>query len=406
MSKLAVFGGQPVRTKPLHSWPCWDDKEEKALLEVLHSGKWWFGEKVEEFEARYAAWQGAGYGVACSTGTAALQIAVRALGIGFGDEVITTPLTFIATSTAVITAGAVPVYIDVEEDTMNLDLDKVEAAVTPKTKAILPVHVFGRPLDMDRLTALAEKHGLLVIEDAAHCWGGRWKDKGLGCIGRAGIFSFQVSKNITCSEGGILLTNDEPTSIQAWSFMNCGRWPGKPWYHMENISPNMRMTEFQAALLLAQMSRADEQIERRIRTHDCLYEKLQGRAYIRTLAPDVPESTRRSHHGMFLRYIAEEWDGVSKDQFLKAMNAEGILIGGGYGFPLYKEPALMDRGKLPPGDYPDYGSMFLPNAEKLSREGILLPQQSLLAAPEEALDVVRAVDKIWENRAELGKLPV
>jgi dTDP-4-amino-4,6-dideoxygalactose transaminase len=170
---------------------------------------------------------------------------------------------------------------------------------------------------------------------------------------------------------------------------------------MENISPNLRLTEFQAALLLVQMSRADEQMERRIRTHDFLFERLQGRGYLRTLAPDAPESTRRSHHGMLLRFIAEEWDGVDKDMFLKAMNAEGILIGGGYGFPLYREPALTDRRKLPPGDFPDYGSMFLPAAEKLSREGVLLPQQSLLAPPEEALDVVRAVDKIWENRDEL-----
>lgn len=404
MGELAVFGGRPIRTKPLHTWPTWDEKEEKALLEVLHSGKWWFGEKVEEFEARYAAYQGAKYGVACSTGTAALQIAVRALGVGFGDEVITTPLTFIATTTAVIMAGAIPIYVDVEEDTMNLDLDLVETAITPRARAILPVHLFGRPVDMDRLIALAKKYNLLVIEDAAHAWGGRWKDKGLGCIGDAGTFSFQFTKNISSSEGGITLTNDEETSVKAWSFMNCGRWPGKPWYYMENISPNLRLTEFQAALLLVQMTRADEQMARRIRTHDFLFEKLQGRAYLRTLAADVPESTRRSHHGMPLRFMVEEWDGVTKDQFLMAMNSEGILIGGGYGFPLYKEPALTDKRKLPPGDYPDYGSMFLPSAEKLSREGILLPQQSLLAAPEEAQDVVRAVDKIWENRDGLRKL--
>lgn len=404
MSELALLGGRPVRTQPLHPWPVWDEKEERALLEVLRSGKWWFGEKVEEFEARYAAFQGARYGVACATGTAALQIAVRALGLGFGDEVITTPLTFIATTTAVIMAGAIPVYIDVEEETMNLDLDRVEAALTPRTKAILPVHLFGRPVNMDRLMALAKKHGLLVIEDAAHAWGGRWKEKGLGAIGDAGTFSFQFTKNISSSEGGIMLTNDEATSVRAWSFMNCGRRPGKPWYYMENISPNLRLTEFQAALLLVGMTRAEEQMARRVRTHDVLFEKLQGRPYLRTLAPDVPESSRRSHHGLALRFVVEEWDGVTKDRFLAAMNAEGILIGGGYGIPLYKEPALTDRRNLPPGDYPDYGSMFLPRAEKLCREGILLPQQSLLASPEEALDVVRAVDKVWENREGLKEV--
>ena len=144
MSKLALLGGKAIRTKPLVDWPVWDKREEKALLDVLHSGKWWFGEKVAEFEKLYAEFQGADYGIACTNGTAALIIAVKALGIGFGDEVITTPMTFIATSTAIIIGGGIPVYVDVEEDTLNMDIDKIEEAITPRTKAILPVHVFGQ----------------------------------------------------------------------------------------------------------------------------------------------------------------------------------------------------------------------------------------------------------------------
>ena len=401
MSKLAILGGDPVRTTTLHDWPVWDDKEEKALLEVLHSGKWWYGEKVAEFERLYAKSQGAAHGISCTNGTAALYIAIKALGIGFGDEVITTPMTFIATTSAIVIAGGIPVYVDVEEDTINIDLDKIEEAITPRTKAILPVHVFGRPVDMDRLMAIAKKHDLIVIEDAAHCWGGRYKGKGLGTIGHAGTFSFQQTKNMTSSEGGIVLTNDEKTQVNCWSFMNCGRWPGKPWYYMENISPNQRMTEFQAAMLTVQLSRLEEQIDARIRTHDFLYDKLQGIPGVKTMAPENEDSTRRSHHGMALRFIVEEWDGITRDRFVEAIGAEGVPIGSGYGFPLYKEPALTKKENLPPGDYPDYGSMYLPVSEKAGKEGVLIPQTMLLAEPEEALDIVRAIEKIYENRGEL-----
>ncbi|MBN1294620.1 MAG: DegT/DnrJ/EryC1/StrS family aminotransferase [Candidatus Latescibacteria bacterium] len=401
MSKLALLGGKAIRSKPLVDWPVWDKSEEEALLDVLHSGKWWFGEKVEEFERLYAEFQGAEYGIACTNGTAALIIAIKALGIGFGDEVITTPMTFIATSTAIILAGGIPVYVDVEEDTLNMDIGKIEEAITPRTKAILPVHVFGRPLDMDRLMEIAKKHNLIVIEDAAHCWGGQYKGKGLGTIGAAGTFSFQYTKNMQSAEGGIVLTNDENISLLSWSFMNCGRIQGKPWYYMENISPNQRMTEFQAALLIAQLSRMEDQIEHRVKTHDILYEQFRNVDGIHPMAPEQNYSTRRSHHGMALRYREEEWDGLSKDRFIEAMNAEGIPITGGYGFPLYKEPAFTNKDNLPPGDYPDYGSLYLPKAEKAAIEGLLLPQTVLLAKPDDAMDIVRAAEKVYENRKDL-----
>lgn len=401
MSRLALNGGNPVRTAPLQEWPVFDDSEERAILDVLRSGKWWFGEKVTEFEEKYAAFQGAKYGISCTNGTAALIIALKACGITYGDEVITTPMSFIATSTSIVMCGAIPVYVDVEEDTMNLDLDKVEAAITPKTKAILPVHVFGRPLDMDRLTAIADKHGLVVIEDAAHCWGGQWKGKGLGCIGAAGTFSFQYTKNMQSAEGGIVTTNDEDIADLAWSFMNCGRVKGGAWYYMENISPNQRLTEFQAAILLAQLDRQEEQMAQRSRTYDYLYDAFQNVQGVKTMAPEKPEYTRRSHHAMCLRFDWDAWDGIDKETFVKAMNAEGIPMTAGYGFPLYREPAFTNRDNLPPFDYPDYGAMNLPKAEKTAKEALLLPQYVLLAEPEEVKDSVRAVEKVWENRDEL-----
>jgi len=400
MSTLALLGGTPVRTTPLQEWPVWDDREEKALLDVLHSGKWWYGDRVKEFERLYAEFQGAKYGIACSSGTAALIIALQALGIGRGDEVITTPMTFIATSTSILLTGGVPVYVDVETDTLNMRIDQIEAAITPRTKAIMPVHLFGRPLDMDALMAIAKKHDLAVIEDAAHCWGGYYKGRGLGSIGDAGTFSFQFTKNMQSSEGGIVVTNDEELSVRCWSFMNCGRWPGKPWYHMENIAANQRLTEFQAALLIAQLSRMEEQMDRRIATHDFLYDKLRGLPGIRTMAPEPDYSTRRSHHILALRYIEEEWDGLPKARFVEAVGAEGVGVTSGYGFPLYRQPAFR-KENLPPGDYPDYNAMNLPGAEQASKEGLMIPQTMLLADPDEAVDIVRAIEKVYENRKDL-----
>lgn len=401
MGICALKGGAPLRKKPLYQWPVFDETEEQALLGVLRSGKWWYGERVKEFEEKYAAFQGAKYGISCSNGTIALWIAAKALGIGPGDEVITTPWSFIATSSAIVLAGAVPVFTDIELDTLNMNLDLIEAAITPKTKAILPVHFFGRPLDMDRLMAIAKKHNLIVIEDAAHAWGGRYKDRGLGTIGEAGTFSFQFSKNMTSAEGGIVLVNDKDLSVNCWSFMNCGRWPGKPWYHMENIAGNNRLTEFQAALLTAQLSRMEAQMAKRTVIHDFLWDKLQGVPGIRTLAKDEDYSTRRSHHGMALRFVPDEWDGVTRETFLKAMEAEGITLMSGYAYPIYREPAFTKRENLPPGEFPDYGAMHLPVVEQAVNEIVLLPQHLLLADECDANDFVRAIGKLWENRKEL-----
>lgn len=401
MSKLVLHGGEKIRKNPFPEWPVSDNREEKALLEVLHSRKWWFGEKVKQFEEEYARFQGAKYGISCTSGTSALIIALRALGIGFGDEVITTPWTFIATTTAIIMAGGIPVYIDIDPTTHNIDVEKIEAAITPKTKAVLLVHMGGFPVDMDRLLDIARRCNLIVIEDAAHSWGGKWEGKGLGTIGNAGTFSFQFSKNITAAEGGIVLTNDEEISVRAWSFMNCGRWPGKPWYYMENISPNQRMTEFQAALLIVQLSRLEEQIERRANAARFLRNRMAGMPGIRMLAHEDKRSTRRSYHYFTFLYIEEEWDSVPKDCFIEAMNAEGIGVIAGYPFPLYREPALLKRENLPPGNYPDYGSLNLPGAEQASKEAVWIPQNLLLAEEEDLADIVHAIEKIYENRNEL-----
>ncbi|MGH8024037.1 MAG: DegT/DnrJ/EryC1/StrS family aminotransferase, partial [Limisphaerales bacterium] len=183
-SKLALNGGAPACQNPWPAWPAFDDAERRILLEVLESGKWWFGEKVRQFEAGFAAFQGARFGVTCTNGTAAMEMALKGLGVVEGDEVIVPPYSFIATASAVVVVGAIPVFADIAPDTLCLDADDVQRKITSRTKVIIPVHVAGRVADMDRLNDTARKHNLQVLEDAAHAWGSRWRGRGAGALGR------------------------------------------------------------------------------------------------------------------------------------------------------------------------------------------------------------------------------
>ena len=256
MSKLAINGGTPVRTEPFPKWPVWDQNEIDGLANVIKSGKWGslHGNLVSEFEGKYAKMHDAKYGICVGSGTVGLRIALMAAGIGGeGEEVIVPAYTFIATASAVIEANATPVFVDIDSDTYNIDPEKIEAAITPKTRAIMPVHFGGRPADMDRILEIAQKHNLVVIEDAAQAWGSSWKGTGVGAIGLAGAFSFQSSKNITCAEGGIILSNDDEFAKFARSHANCGRSEDGQWYEHCYWGSNVRLTEFQGAVLMAQL---------------------------------------------------------------------------------------------------------------------------------------------------------
>ena len=248
MEKLAIAGGRPVTESKPAPWPVIGDSEKENLLQVLESGKWWYGEKVRRFESEYASFQNAKYGVSCMNGSMALEMGLLACGISEGDEVIIPPYTFLATATAVIRVNAVPVFADISLSTCNLDPADVERKITPRTRAIMPVHFAGLPADMDALKAVAAKHSLAIIEDACHSWGSQWKGKGTGAIGDCGVFSFQMSKNITAGEGGILLTDNEEIAEIARSYSNCGRLPNRHNYQHFLPGGNMRMTEMQAAM--------------------------------------------------------------------------------------------------------------------------------------------------------------
>src|SRR4051812_19529896 len=210
-NELALLGGSPVRTKAWPKWPVYGAPEEQALLRALHSGKWGKldGPEVANFEKAFAKYVGAKHAIGVVNGTVSLRIALMAAGIEAGDEVIVPPYTFLATATAVVEANATPIFVDIDRETFNIDPKAIEAAITPRTRAIIPVHLGGLACDMDAIIAIGRKHNVTVIEDAAHAHGGEYKGRRHGSIGQMGSFSFQSSKNLCSGEGGLVVTNDD-----------------------------------------------------------------------------------------------------------------------------------------------------------------------------------------------------
>ena len=264
MANLAINGGTPVRTESYPSWPTFDDNDLKTFEEIYRSGVWGTnGSKVPEFEERFAQFQGAKYGICVNSGTTALYVALKAAGVGLGDEVITTPYTFQATVVSILMANGTPVFVDTLPDGFNIDPSKIEAAITPKTKAVLPVHIAGYPADMDGILEVAERNNLIVVEDCAQAHGAEWRDRGVGGWGHLGCFSFQSSKNLCAGEGGIVLTNDRKLYERAWSIHNCGRAPSESEFEAEPFGGNFRMTEWQGGLLLSRLERLDGEVNLR-----------------------------------------------------------------------------------------------------------------------------------------------
>lgn len=407
-SKLALLGGDPVRNRPFHGWPVFGEEEEQRLLQVFRSGKWWYGDQVREFERQFAAFQDAAYAVTCCNGTVALQVALQAVGIGAGDEVLVPAYTFIATASAVYTVNAMPVFVDIDPNTWNMDLDAAEKAITPRTRAIMPVHFFGLPVDMDRVKALATRYQLKVVEDAAHCWGSQWRGKGLGAWGDIGGVSLQMSKNITSGEGGVILTDNADYAKYARSITNCGREENGLWYDHAVIGGNYRLTELQAAILLGQMTRLLEQTHRRAENADYLTERLAAIPGIRTVRSDS-RVTRRAWHGYGIRLLSDEFGGLPRERFMAALQAEGVPANPCYLWPVYKNRGFLElKGRGGPGRWPfcdveiDYGRVNCPAAEKLcAEEAVVLPQQLLLGERADMDDVVAAVTKIRELQHEL-----
>ncbi len=315
MPELAINGGTPVRGTPFPAWPMHDQREVDAVVEVVKSGQWGGnfeaapGFKADEFAARFAAAQDAQYGIAVMNGTATLEVALRAAGVGPGDEVIVPPITWIATASAPLYLDAVPVFADVDPQTGSLDAAAVEAAITDRTRAVIPVHLGGRPADLDAILEVARRHNLVVIEDAAHAHGARWCDRGIGSWGDFGSFSFQITKVMTSGEGGLLLTNEKRYEELCTALVNCGRLrPGDtltehPW------GWNYRMTELQGALLLAQFSRLEELTARRAENAAYLERRLREMDGPVAPLPSDPRITRQAYYYLGLRYRPERAGG-------------------------------------------------------------------------------------------------
>src|SRR5687767_12869889 len=239
---LAIDGGPKTREKAWPKWPVWGDSEERAVLDVLRSGQWWSvgGRKVPEFEQAFARFHDAKHAIAVTNGTAAIEVCLRALGIGCRHEVIVPPYTFIATASSVLAVSATPVFVDIEPRTLNIDPALIESAITSRTKAIIAVHIAGCPADMDGVLEVARKHDLAVIEDACQAHAAEWKGRKVGALGHYGTFSFQASKNLNAGEGGLILTDDERLAESAWSVHNVGRTRGGAWYEHPVLGGNFR----------------------------------------------------------------------------------------------------------------------------------------------------------------------
>ncbi|WP_420637046.1 DegT/DnrJ/EryC1/StrS family aminotransferase [Candidatus Palauibacter sp.] len=369
---LAIEGGPAVRTAPWPSWPRWGAAERRALLEVLESGRWGRGGRaVPEIEARFAALHGARYAVACCNGTVAIQLGLIAAGVRPGDDVITSPYSFVATAHAARALGAVPVFVDVEPGTHNLDPELIEAAITERTTAILPVHIGGRPADMDRVNEIAARCGLRVVEDAGQAWLAGWRGRRVGTLGQAGAFSFQSSKNLTAGEGGMLLTNDEALYRRAWSWHDCGRDPEGAPHEYAPAGLNLRMTEFQAAILCYGLERLPTEQAIRRQAMDTLSTGLTGVDGVLVPGPDERITSHGCH--IFMVRLDESGTEVDRNWVIEALRAEGVPVHPGYTTPL-------QRG--------------LPVCEALCRTTIWIKHEVLLGGAAEMRDVVNAFAKV------------
>jgi dTDP-4-amino-4,6-dideoxygalactose transaminase len=400
---LALLGGRSLRDMPFPHWPVFGAPEEERLLRVLRSGKWGklHGDEVAEFERRFAAMHGCKHGIGVVNGTVSLRIALMAGGVPAEAEVIVPPYTFLATASAVVEANAVPVFADIDLETFNLDPAAVERAITPRTRALIPVHMGGLPADMDRLMAIARKHNLLVIEDAAHAHGASYKGAPIGSLGHLSSFSFQSSKNLTCGEGGIVCTSDDALAEACRSIHNCGRLPGGVWYEHHVMSGNYRLGEFQGAVLNAQLDRLLEQTATRDRNGQWLASRL---ARIPGVVPQRrgPECTRHSYH-LFLFRLEPHTFGAPREPVLRALQAEGIPVCAGYALPLYRQPLFLNRAF---GPYLagvrarlDYSKVCCPNCQKICQEqGAWLEQSLLLGSASDMEDIARAFEKVHAHR--------
>jgi dTDP-4-amino-4,6-dideoxygalactose transaminase len=408
MAELAIAGGTPVRPGGYPQWPEHDERDVEAVARVVRGGRWGGfpepGPLAAEFAAGFAAYQGARHGVLMANGTVTMEVALKALGIGWGDEVIVPALTFSATPYAAMAAGALPVFCDVTPDTLTIDPDQVEAAVTPRTRAIMPVHLGHQMADMDRVMEVARRHSLAVVEDCAHAHGQRWRDRGAGSFGEFGSFSHQSLKLLTAGEGGTLLTGDERLAGLAHSLIDCGR-PKDPEERRYTFGANYRLGELHAALLLLGLERFPAQQAERAEAAMRFQELAKGIQGVRLLPPD-PRISRWSFYRYVLLIEPEAFAGAGNQRVCEALEAEGVGAWEGYPpmsrYDLF-QPAL---SRLPVAVEHaarlDPAAMSFPVAERAAlRETVYLDENVFRAGQAGVEDAVEALAKVQRHADEL-----
>jgi dTDP-4-amino-4,6-dideoxygalactose transaminase len=429
MSELAILGGPPVRSEPFPEWPIVEEDDVQAVAEVVRSGRWGRlgASQVHDFEQAFAAYQGASYGLGVNSGGCALELALMSLHLPRGAEVLVPAYTYMATATCILRVGLTPVFVDIDEDTYNIDPTRLESAVTDQTGAILVVHFGGLSCDMDAVLAVARAHDLRVVEDSAHAHGARWRDSGLGTIGDIGCFSFQASKNLNAGEGGMFLTNNAELYTRAIEYHDL--WAGgmleregqigqgsmrsgATWDYPVAASSN-RLPTYQAVLLHRQLARLEAQTELRAANGaylDGLLDDLEG---IQPRRQD-PWVTRNSQHLYICRYDASAFDGLPRETFIQALNAEGIPVAAGYGRALHRTALFQDRdGELARfwsrnNGVPDidYADAPCPVAERLcANETLWLSQNVFLDTHDGMTQIAEAIEKIRASVTDFRQAP-
>jgi perosamine synthetase len=416
LDKPAKLGGTPACKVKWPGWPVIDETEEKALMGTLHSGAWYrgSGKAVSRFEDAYEQLTGAKHCLATASGTAALYTALGALDVGPGDEVITTPYTFVATYNVIVLNYALPRFVDVDLESFNIDPKKVEAAITKNTKALLPVHIGGYPVDLDSLLEISKKHNNLpLIEDACQAHLAEWRGRKVGTWGLAGCFSFQASKNLNSGEGGAVLTNDDQFSEVCYNFHNQGRArqvSGYNFTYSGTRGSNLRLSEFQGSLLVAQMSRVVEQSNRR----------NENALYLSKLLCEIPGikpaklydgATRSAYHLYMFRYDKAQFAGLDRAKFMAALSAEGVPCSSGYG--VMNKDAYVSGLATNKHFLKIYGEKkmkewleqnhSLPQNDKLCEQAVWFTQTMLLADRSAMDGIAEAIRKIQKHAGELAK---
>lgn len=410
--KPALLGGPKAHPDRFPQWPVYDSTEEQALLDILNSSKWGRldGKATERFEQEYAKTVGTKHCLATNSGTSSLYTILGVMNLGPGDEVVMPAYTFVATYNTVVLNYALPILVDTDIETFQIDTDKMEKAITKETKVLMPVHKGGSPANIDKIMAIAQKHQLPVIEDACQAHLAEWKGKRVGSYGMAGAFSFQSSKHLNCAEGGAITSNDEDFIKACYRFHNQGQGGSADSYGAgkETRGTNMRITEFQSSVLLSQMTRLEVQSRKR----------WQNATYLTRLLNEIPGITparlydgvtNSAYHFYMFRYDKSHFAGMTRGRFMEAMRAEGVSCMVGYGH-LNKDPYVL--GLANNKHYLKiYGEKTMkqwleriqcPQNDRLTEEESLWFTQNLLLGTTRDMDqIAEAVRKIQKNAGEL-----